>query len=659
MQFFELHFNPPKQRELASGQAKSVFDSFCFEPENIYEKRLGSLFVVGELKNVLPQNLKFLDNLALFLKKQYYSTPIKSSPEVSLKESLKKTNEFLEQIAKSDNVSWLGNLNLAILNLVPYQKNCWEINFTKVGEIEILLLRKGQIIDIGKNLEFSEIEPYPLKIFSNIVSGKLIEQDVILILTKEVFSALGPLLEKIVQIEPFEEKKFREILKTSEKEFSKISGVCFLCHLKEIPLRGQKLIPPIVFRQKIERVSISQVFLPILRLIKKIKLKKIKFFKFPKFPKLSFPKFPSFKFKIAPLKKNLILILVLISFLAAGFLFFRGEKIKEFKSAQAVLEEVESKKIEAESFLILKDEKQANLLFQEAWRKILAQIKEKAPLRKEALLLKEEIEEQLFLLNKLEKIKEPDLFFEFQQKEILIPQKILVSKQELYFFNPFSSKIYKLNLIDKSGNFWDAKRNLKLGTNFDDSILFFSNTNILLSWKNDEFKEIILQPLLPEEFSFDKFFGFHLNIYFLDAKSGEIAEYSQPLIREMPSAKFWLSSQTKKAIGARSMAIDGLIWILTENNEIDRYSKGFYRETLKVSLFPYLEEPFKIWTSEKSPYLYLLESVQNRIIILNKKGEIIKQFQSEKFDNLLDFAISDDGKIIYLLNGLKVYQINF
>lgn len=645
MRFFELHFNPKLKEDL-------VFDSFCFEPENVYEKRLGSLFLVGELKNVLPQNLKFLNNLAAFLKKQYYSAPIKFSAEASLKESLKKTNEFLAQIAKNGDVSWLGNLNLAILNLVGLPKNCWEVNFTKLGEITILLLRNGQIIDIGKNLELSEIEPYPLKIFSNIVTGKLVEDDIVLLLTKEVFSAFSQkpnsFLEQIAKIQSFEEKKFREILKEKEEEFLKISGICLLCYLKEIPSKTQRLIQPIIFRPKLEKLSLKLI-------------KKLKFFKFPK---LSFPKFfiskfkkfrnknlfPQFKLKFIP-KKNLVLILGLIFFLGTGYLFFRGEKIKELELAQKVLEEVKSKEIEAKNFLILKDEKKANLLFQEAWRNILPQVKKDAPLQKEAISLKKEIEEQLFLLNKLEKSEEPDLFFEFQEKELLIPQKILVSKQELYFFNPFSSKVYKLDLASQSSSFLNAKKNLKAGTVFDDSILFFSNPNILLFLKNDQWQEKTLKMPSPA-FSFDKISSFRSNIYFLDSKSGEIAEYSQFLIPQ-----FWLSPGTKKAISAKSMAIDGSIWILTENKEIERYSKGFYKETLKLSLFPYLENPTKIWTSEKLPYFYLLEPSQNRIIILNKKGEIIKQYRSEKFDNLLDFAISEDGKTIYLLNGLKVYKI--
>jgi len=78
---------------------------------------------------------------------------------------------------------------------------------------------------------------------------------------------------------------------------------------------------------------------------------------------------------------------------------------------------------------------------------------------------------------------------------------------------------------------------------------------------------------------------------------------------------------------------------------------------LNLNFFPAAENLSKIFTSSSLPYLYILEPAQKRIIILNKSGEIIKQFQSEKFDNLLDFAISQNGKTIWLLNGLKVYQL--
>jgi hypothetical protein len=110
------------------------------------------------------------------------------------------------------------------------------------------------------------------------------------------------------------------------------------------------------------------------------------------------------------------------------------------------------------------------------------------------------------------------------------------------------------------------------------------------------------------------------------------------------------------------MAIDTSIWILDKSNQIKNYHNGIYKKTLELNIFPEFENPVKIYTSAESLYLYILEPCKNRIIILTKDGKIFKQFQSEKFDNLKNFHISQDEKTIYLLNESLneslVYKIN-
>jgi len=196
MQLFEFHFNPKLKEDY-------FFDSFVYEPENAYEKKLGSLYLAGDLQNALPFNSKFLDNLAQIIKKNYYNSwgqfpqtgtvPI----EKALSESLKKANDFLAEEVKKENVSWLGNLNFAVLSIKDLN-----LCFTKTGNLKILLIRGGQIIDIGKNLDLQEIEPYPLKIFFNVVSGKLIQNDTILVLTKKIFDFFTQqnILDKISKV---------------------------------------------------------------------------------------------------------------------------------------------------------------------------------------------------------------------------------------------------------------------------------------------------------------------------------------------------------------------------------------------------------------------------------------------------------------------------
>ena len=141
MQAFELYFNPRKMDDI-------FLTSFIYEPTNIYEQRLGNLYVVGELTQALPQNAHFLANLSLAIRKEYYSSGLKKSCEASLQEALKKGNEFLDQESKNGNVGWLGNLNFSVISFKDPV-----LNFAKAGDIKIFLVRANQLMDLSQNLE--------------------------------------------------------------------------------------------------------------------------------------------------------------------------------------------------------------------------------------------------------------------------------------------------------------------------------------------------------------------------------------------------------------------------------------------------------------------------------------------------------------------------
>lgn len=653
MQVFEFHFNPKAKSDL-------IFDSFCYEPENVYEKRLGSLYMVGSLKNVLPQNVRFLDNLAKTIKEKYYKT-ISATPEKSFKDALRKTNEFLEGIAQKGDVSWLGNLNFAIIAL----KN-FELNFTKVGDLKTFLLRKGQIIDIDQKLKFDEIEPYPLKIFGNIVSGKLAENDIILVLTKEVadFFQNENLITEIAMAS-FEQKGLKEILNSKREKLAKVSGICLLIVLtKEFLAKEREMLTP----KKV--FVLRQVFSPLIKLFRipkpKISFKK-PVLKIPqvklKLPELRLPK-PKIKIQALSSNNKVILVLSLILFLALGFFIFEKSEEKQLKTYQEQLSQIEEKVSQAETYLILAEKnpqakKNANSLFRESWQELspLVKITSSFPsdFANQVLTLKNNISENLEQLNNLKIIEEPELIFEFESRGF-IPQKIVSLKENLYFFSPYSENVFELPQ-EGEGKILSVSNKFSLAVSFNNSILFFSKPNQLIPFKAGYFQEPFSLETPYSDFNFNDFSSFQSNLYFLDKKSDKIIKYPYLESGQWGSPQSWLGNKT--ATDAKSMAVDGSVWILNKNNSVEKYYAGNLQKILELEIFPYPQNFSKIFTSSQLIYLYLLEPIQKRIVILNESGQVVKQFQSEKFDNLLDFTISGDGKTIWLLNGLKVYKISF
>ena len=546
MRVFEFHFNPNLKEDL-------IFDTFCYEPTNIYERKLGSLYLAGELKNVLPQNLKFLDNLAETIKKEYYSQ-FRQTPEGALKESLKKANEHLEQIAKKGDVSWLGNLSLSILG-ISLQKNFWALNFTKTGNTKIFLLRGDKITDISKNLEIQDLEPYPLKIFINIVSGKLSPLDKILVFSNQVyeFFAARDLMKEIIKAAPLDEKKLKEILKFGEKETSEISGICLLCDLS-LPKVEEKEKKPIIFKKPAEKFSWLDVFSPVvkflklfLNLIKKIFISILDIFRIRKLSvkKFSPPKFSlkipspfqnltSFPKKVKGLikHKNTILITTFILLLFIGGFISQREKQSQFKKIEASLNKIEEKVTMAEGFLVLKETnpeavKKANVLLKEAWDELLPITEVESPFKDKALSLKNSIEAHLSTSNKLEVVSDPEVFFDFEPEKF-VPQRIIYLKGNLYFFSPFSNNLFKVDK-DGKGNVLETSQSFNLAANYDDSFLFFLKPNKITLFQEDNFKETFDLKEPYSEFSFNDFSSYKGNIYFLDSKKGEIVQYPAPL----------------------------------------------------------------------------------------------------------------------------------
>ncbi len=237
MQVFEFHFNPKNKENI-------IFDSFCYEPENISEKRLGSLYMAGQLFNSLPNDSEFLNNLAKTIKKEYYSDFQRSS-EAALRESLRKANELLSKIAKQGKINWLGNLNFTILsvketNLPPFSlvNNVpFALTFAQIGMMRILFLKENEVLDVSRDSEAQRTGIYPLKIFENIVTGKLDTNDKIMVLTEEVFEYFNKenLIKDFSQIS--DKKSLNEILKPRKKELSEISGILLFSALTKSQIK--------------------------------------------------------------------------------------------------------------------------------------------------------------------------------------------------------------------------------------------------------------------------------------------------------------------------------------------------------------------------------------------------------------------------------------
>lgn len=647
MKVFEFYLNP-KLRPHADYQA------FCYEPEKNQEKHLGNLCLAGELENILPPNKKLLKNLGETIKNAYY-LPKHENAETALQNALQQANSFLAALIKQGNVSWMGNLHFVAMSIAANS-----LCFSKAGGIKILMARGGEVLDIGAELE-TQSKAYSPQTFPSLISGQIAIEDKILAITPDalqLFETLNLIPAIAAMPSGKEDKQLRQILKPHQKMLQDYSGLLLIWHIDKI----------IRFPKPKEHLPVEKgrMFKPAGTILRYLALPAEALHRFrrktskiaaPKPPSLLKPGIPRPKFSFVFLKdpgfkKAILLILALTVVLAVGFSFAQIQKKRAVDLAEKQLSDARSKVWQAQQDIILNKEKEANELFREA----LLDLKklQNSPRQKQAEKLITEVTQKLTEINKMETVAEPELVFSLRELDFN-PITIELTGNILYFLNPELGKLYSWNLLQGKGQTIELPNAFQLATSVGGALVFYQKDGNRIFMADGQ--ETKLFPPYPE-FKASLLTSFNNKLYLLDNERGQIVKYNLFFSQPELAPTSWLAAPDRRLQNAKSMAIDGSIWLFGSDSKIHRYHGGAWQETLNLSIWPELKNPTKIYTAPGLPYLYILDPPENRLIILDKTGLIIKQYRSEKFNALKDFALSGNEKIIYLLNDKSVYQIS-
>jgi hypothetical protein len=150
---------------------------------------------------------------------------------------------------------------------------------------------------------------------------------------------------------------------------------------------------------------------------------------------------------------------------------------------------------------------------------------------------------------------------------------------------------------------------------------------------------------------------FNGNVYILDSGASMIWRY--PITATGFGAKQnWFGTGVTLPSGPiNSMTVDGDLWLL-KSGSIVRYRRGapltFTISGMDVPLGANTPG-FAVATDQDK--IAILDSSNQRIVMLNKKGEYQKQIQWSGITNAKDIAITADGATMYVLGNGFIYQI--
>ncbi|MDO8619552.1 MAG: hypothetical protein Q7R49_06470 [Candidatus Daviesbacteria bacterium] len=152
--------------------------------------------------------------------------------------------------------------------------------------------------------------------------------------------------------------------------------------------------------------------------------------------------------------------------------------------------------------------------------------------------------------------------------------------------------------------------------------------------------------------------GFASNVYLLDKTGNKIWKYVATS-DGFSDKKEYLNSGVKGDFAdSKRMQIESSIYVLKGNGQILRYTRGNIDTFSLSGLDKPLNNPKSIFTSSDVDNVYILDSGNGRVVVVDKKGAYKAQYQGDKFAVASDLVVSEKNKKLYLIDGSKIYSMD-
>lgn len=642
----EIVYQDPKKKK------DSICGVFSYEAIDKQDLNLGNLYIVGEITNIPKKKYKnydFIINLlSSAIKRDFYSNPQRSTLE-ALESALQGANIYLADFVKKGHDEWIGNLHFTCL---AFSKN--SIHIGQTGKMIVQLFRENTASNVSKKFDATgNLEP--TKTFSNIASGEIEQGDKILISTNNL-SKILPTSKIKELISNSTTDKFYHYIKNNLLESSSLACLLLDAETQKSEKENEK-----------SETKNEVIIRAGLNFKEAIDLKMEKINKIIK-NQITFPnKITTFFLGHQIIKYFLILFIGLIIILSPYLILKIGYDIK-IRNINDLIQRTQENVERSKLSLIYQNKSEANTflrqatIFLEGATSLFAKlpIDAKNKISKSLQLTQGLLDQQKDSLNNVINIESPEKIADLSKSTYPFnPRGLIKLGNLLYFYESNSGFLHRIDLVDNSSKliFLSSKDTFKLGTATNNEILLLANPEKIAVYNyNENYNIYLLKPNLENTLNIKDMTSYDNNLFFLDVQKLNVFKYSKT--EDILNGSQWIvKGPTDELKDATSLAVDGDVYVALSNGTIIQYSQGKRNKELKIDISPALTNTEKLFTQSDFKNLYILDKTNSRIISYDKKDGLIKQYFLSGLNNLKDFWVDFDEKIIYLLNGSEVYKV--
>lgn len=189
----------------------------------------------------------------------------------------------------------------------------------------------------------------------------------------------------------------------------------------------------------------------------------------------------------------------------------------------------------------------------------------------------------------------------------------------------------------------------------NDYALFLYNKNQFMELNAEDMTTKLVDISFENKAEVSSFVIYNRRLYNLDTLNNSIFRHDT-IKTGFGQGKNWLKTQPDLKDGF-DMAVDGDLYVTKNDGEIQKYSSGNPQPFAITGLDPTLSSKSVIWTYTDIPYIYILESSQKRLLIVEKNGHLLSQITSPQFVNPTGLSIDTISKTAYIIDSGKLFKL--
>lgn len=370
------------------------------------------------------------------------------------------------------------------------------------------------------------------------------------------------------------------------------------------------------------------------------------------------------RIKTLPTLSKILLILSFIAIIAfvSSIVFIRHKEAQATLAQQYTLkiESIKSKRDAAEASLIYNDSGKAFNLLQEA-KQIVIELKIH-PKKNDTEIanLSTQIENSLMQLRKQGEVPSTAKYDIIQTFANAATEKIIRAENTLIAYGPNDKNYYFINLdtgaiVQKNHDTIPTLLQSAVPKEYD-KIAFTVSQNQVADY------DIKTDALRTKDIAFptgntriEALTIYNRKLYTLDPTNNQIYKHNQTLTGYDKGTN-WIQEPGINLAGAVSVTIDGDIFVLKNNGEILKFTGGKLQPWGVKGLDPALQNPTQIVTYTDMKNIYILEPSSKRVVVLDKNGQLVKQYTSSEWKNPSSITVDEVKKTVYLLDSNKIFE---